>query len=282
MTETRIQPLHRAAGGGALPAVSPPIVQWFTWYARRFVRKHFHAVRIARDGAPPIVSGDRALIVYMNHPSWWDPMAVAVLGPCHWPDRVHYGPIDAAMLAKYPFLRKLGMFPVDRTLRRGAADFLRIGSAIATTPGTALWITAEGQFTDVRARPVRLEPGLAHLWRRCPGAAVVPLAVEYCFWTERTPELLVRFGPVLGATGETIAGIQAHLESALSRELDALAAAAITRNAAAFTTLLGGRTGTSPIYDGWRWTLARLTGRSFSRAHGDEVLEDPVASRKFP
>ena len=274
MAETLTQPLRRSPRA-ELPAVSPPMVRWFTWYARRFVRKHFHAVRIARDGSPPAVSGDRALIVFMNHPSWWDPMAVAVLGPCHWPDRVHYGPIDAAMLAKYPFFRKLGMFGLDRTTRRGAADLLRIGGAIATTPGTVLWITAEGRFRDARTRPVRLEPGLAHLWRRCPRAAVVPLALEYCFWTERTPELLVRFGSVLTPPGATIAAIQEQLESALTRELDALASAAIARDPAAFATLLGGNTGTSPVYDAWRWARAKLTGGSFSPAHGDDAPADP-------
>ena len=47
-------------------------------------------------------------------------------------------------------------------------------------------------------RPVRLRPGLAHLARRVPGATIVPLALEYPFWDERTPEALCRFGSADG------------------------------------------------------------------------------------
>ena len=67
-----------------------------------------------------------------------------------------------------------------------------------------LWITAEGSFTDARTRPVRLRPGLAHLARRVPGATIVPLALEYPFWDERTPEALCRFGTPMESGGGTV------------------------------------------------------------------------------
>ncbi len=57
-----------------------------------------------------------------------------------------------------------------------------------------LWITAEGAFTDHRARPVALRPGLAHLARQVPGAVILPLALDYTFWNESRPEALLRFG----------------------------------------------------------------------------------------
>ena len=44
----------------------------FARYLRRYFARHFNAVRIARDGLPA-TRLDRPLIIYSNHPSWWDP-----------------------------------------------------------------------------------------------------------------------------------------------------------------------------------------------------------------
>ena len=58
-------------------------------------------------------------------------------------------------------------------------------------PNAVLWVTAEGEFRDPRRRPLRLRSGVAHLLRRLGAGRVIPLAVEYPFWQERTPETLV-------------------------------------------------------------------------------------------
>ena len=57
-----------------------------------------------------------------------------------------------------------------------------------------LAVTPQGRFADVRERPVHFEAGLGHLAARVQRALFVPFAVEYVFWEERLPEILVRFG----------------------------------------------------------------------------------------
>jgi len=54
-----------------LPRPSPLIVRWFRRYARRYLARHFHAVRLARQTLPDLGAGPTLII--LNHPSWWGP-----------------------------------------------------------------------------------------------------------------------------------------------------------------------------------------------------------------
>ena len=250
-------------------------------YLRWYFSRNFHAVRVARGGLPVAVPG-RPVIVCSNHPSWWDPALFALLTRTLFPGRAGYGPMDADALGKYRVLRRIGVFGIEPG-RRGAARFLRVGLDLLADPATLLWITAEGAFTDPRARPVRLRPGVAHLARRAD-ATVLPLAIELPFWNERKPEALVRFGPpadgspltpalspARGGEGDKTADWTAALEQALASCMDALAADAVSRDPARFVTLLRGEAGVGGVYDLWRRAAAWGAGRRFDPSHGGEA-----------
>ena len=53
-------------------------VRGFTRYVRRYLRRHFHAVRLVRAGRPE-APAEGPLVIVLNHPSWWDPLVGAVL-----------------------------------------------------------------------------------------------------------------------------------------------------------------------------------------------------------
>lgn len=236
--------------------------------ARR-LRRGFHAVRLARPGWPVLPPG-RPVIVYLNHPSWWDPALLIMMGTTRFRGRPGYGPIDAEMLRRYRFMRRLGLFGLEPG-RAGAVAFLRNAERILADPRAMLWITAEGAFTDPRCRPVTLRPGIAHLVRRMPSALVVPLAVEYPFWDERTPEALMRFGEPMDAAvlaGLPVPEIGAELEARLEAVMDQLALDAQSREPARFLTLIDGTVGVGGVYDLWRRARAWAGGRAFSPAHG--------------
>ena len=254
-----------------LPRFSHRLHRGFLRYLRRYLRKHFTAVRLARGGRPEVEAG-RPLIVYSNHPSWWDPLVFLWLSGTLFPGREGYGPMDAAALRKYGFFRRLGVFGVETGTRRGAAQFLRTAREVLSRPGAVLWVTAEGKFTDPRTRPVTIEPGIAHLAKSVDRVAFLPLAIEYPFWNERLPEMLVRFGdavPAEDGPGDVEAWISL-LERRLEGNLDALAEAALRRDPEAFETLQAGRTGVGGPYDLWRRLKAVVRGRKFRPAHGDE------------
>ena len=258
-----------------VPRISPFMWRWFSWYAGRFLRKHFHAVRLMDGAVPPAIAPDEPLIVYCNHPSWWDPMVGIFLARRFWPDRRHYWPIDAAMLRQYPIFGKLGFFGVEKDTARGAATFLRVATAALGQPSSCLWITAQGEFADVRLRPVRIKPGLSHLARRLTRGVILPLAGEYPFWTERTPEALLRFGQPV-----QIAERPSHeqLEFELTRSMDALAAASTARDPSRFSVLTSGAAGTSPFYDAWRRMRAGASGRAFQASHAPDERHPPHAA----
>lgn len=270
----RVSPAPAAAV--ALPRRSAWLTRLFTRYVHRYLRRNFHAVRLARGGQPE-VPGDEPLIVVLNHPSWWDPLLCLRLAEL-FPGREHYAPIEDRALARYRFFERLGFFGVEQGTAHGARTFLQTGATLLARPGATLWVTGQGQFTDPRLRPVRLRPGIGHLVRRLRGGVVLPLALEYPFWEERYPEALVRFGtPIPIGRGEdyTVAEWMARIESGLSATQDALAEAALRRDPNAFEVLTGGATGVGGIYDLWRRLRAWLRGERFRSGHGTE--EPPAA-----
>ncbi len=257
------------AGRHPLDARSPLLLGLFRLYLRYFFWRKFRAVRIAAGTVPPPYAG-RPLVIYCNHPSWWDPALILLAMPRLFRGRRGFGPMDAAELERYGLFRRMGLFGIDPTSPRGAASFLRVARAGLAHPDTMLGITAEGSFTDPRLRPVRLRAGLAHLARHHPEAVFLPLALEYGFWNESKPEALLRFGaPVQLAPGNTnsVAEWQAALEAALTDTMDALAAASAQRDPAMFIRLFRGTAGVGGVYDVWRRARAVAAGRRFDAQH---------------
>lgn len=261
-----------AASRSSLPAVSPWLVRLFTGYTRRYVQRSFHAVRLLRAGLPPQFPA-RPLVVYCNHPSWWDPLLCLLLAQRSFPARTHYAPMAAEALARYRFLVRLGFFGLVMGTWQGAATLLRVSQALSRQPQTALWITPEGQFTDPRQRPVQFQPGLGHLARRLTTAAFVPLALEYPFWDERFPEALACFGEAIlvdQLPPRRARDWTALLASQLEATQDRLAEAARRRDREAFETLLRGRVGIGGMYDLGQRLRAWRRGTAFQPAHGRE------------
>lgn len=266
-------------GMNDLPNLSPGLVALFSRYGAGYLARNFHAVRLSRAERPDRGAlRARPLIVYLNHPSWWDPMMCLLLARRIFPERRHFGPMDAAGLEKYKFFGKLGFFGIEPGTARGARRFLGVSQALLEQPDTALWITAGGHFADPRERPVRLRPGLGHLIHRLDRVSILPLALEYPFWEERFPEALARFGEVQHVRGEALSpsGWTELLEDRLAATQDALAAESLERDPARFEALVGGRAGVGGVYDVWRRFQARLRGRSFHPEHGKVDLEIEV------
>lgn len=261
--------MNRAIEDDPVTLRSPLLFWAFGWYLRWFFWRNFHAVRMA-GGDAPRVAPDRPLIIYTNHPSWWDPALFILVSSTTLRDRTGFGPMEAEALGRYKLFRRLGVYGIDTASRQGAARFMAASLRILAQPGTALWVTAEGRFSDPRSRPVRLRPGIAHLARRVPGAVIVPLAIEYAFWNERKPEALVRFGvPVEAdeARGRSVADWTTRLEQRLTETMDALSLDAISRDPALFRRLLRGRAGVGGIYDLWRRLVAWVRLRRPRLAH---------------
>jgi 1-acyl-sn-glycerol-3-phosphate acyltransferase len=262
-----------------LPAFSKQLYGWFMLYVRNYFRRHFHALRVLtrEDGqaGQPDISGE-PVIFYTNHPGWWDPLVFLLLAGKCYPDRLNYGPIDAAALGKYKFMERIGFLGIEPHSRRGAARFLRMAKAASRRSDVIFWITSQGEFADPRTRPPAIRPGVAHAAAASGRGLIVPVAVEYPFWSERLPEALVAFGPTM-----RIADADQHrdakewtavLEAAITATQDRLADAAIRRDPHAFTVLASGNVGVGWVYDSLRRCKAWWRGERFDASHGGERL----------
>ena len=257
-------------------------------FGRGFLRRNFHAVRVL-DELPRFserIPGGERRVFFLNHPAWWDPIAAMVLAWELAPHRTPFAPIEAAALARYPVIERLGLFGVERGTAAGAKAFLRTARAVLDEPGADLWLTPQGRFADERERPVTFEPGLGHLAATCEREAAdttfVPVAVTYRFWEERSPEMLLAVGEPVSpaacitdraAPGDRPVGGEAwtrFLADRLTVTLDELLAAADTRDAGRFVTLHAGTAGVGGGYDAFRRAVARLRGARFRSEHGSE------------
>ena len=252
----------------AIGEYSPFLVASFRLYLRWYFWRKFHSVRLSRSGLP-VIELARPVVIYCNHPSWWDPAVFLLALPKVMPGRRGFAPMDAAELQRYALFRRMGIFGIELRTNSGAAKFLRTSKQVLRTPYTCLCVTAEGAFTDSRLRPVTLRPGLAHLARLCPDAIFLPLALEYSFWNESKPEALLRFGPPVrpAENGSGVAQWQRALEAGLTETMDHLATESATRNPAKFMQLFGGTAGVGGIYDVWRRVRAAAGGPRFTAEH---------------
>jgi 1-acyl-sn-glycerol-3-phosphate acyltransferase len=257
-----------AAGISPLVRPSRSMLSFFGSYLHWYIGRHFRALRLAHSSRFPIGTGP--LIVYLNHASWWDPLTCIVISRHVLPASCHYAPMEAAALKQYAILGKLGLFAIESGTPRGAAQFLRAGQEILSTPNAVLWMTPEGCFTDMRTRPAIFRPGLAALVARSGGCTLLPLAIEYTFWDERLPEILVSCGQAIEVSeGRQHSATEWNnlMATAMTATQDELAALAALRDPALFTTILTGRVGVGGVYESWKRLRARLSGRVYQGSH---------------
>jgi 1-acyl-sn-glycerol-3-phosphate acyltransferase len=247
------------------PPISKPVLWFFRRIVRGYFQRHFHAVRISgTERSSTLCDVAVPLLLYANHGSWWDPMVAIFLAESLMPGRQHYAPMDAEALTRYPILKHVGIFPVEKNSRRGAIEFLRNGEAIVHS-GAGLWITPQGSFVDCRVRPLEFKPGLARLAVRVADRAgcchVQPLAIEYTFWDERLPECLLHVGePVLVTAGEHPGEVERRLLQALERCMDTLQDLAVQRDASLFDTMTRGAAGPGGFYSFGQRIKSALSG----------------------
>ena len=255
----------------SIPRISRFLQFGFTKYSRRLIAKRFSALRVAKAHLPQI-SDDYPLIVFGNHASWWDPLVAVLLHDRYFDGRTFHAPIDAAALKRYSILGKLGFFPVEQRTAAGSRQFLEHVNALLNRTQVAIYITPQGRFVDVRDRQP-FDPGLAHVTARVEQAILMPMAIEYTFWNESRPEILVEFGEPIMLDGQqspaqSKADWNDALQNWLHRAQEDLAMKGIARDPQPFETIVTGRVGEGGMYDWTRRIQAWLRGHKFDPAHG--------------
>ncbi len=235
-----------------LPSISAWKWRFFQVYIHRYLKKNFHAVRLSKKSMKDFV--DQPVVIFANHPSWWDPLASLYLANKLMPNRGHYTPMDGEMLERYSIFKGLGYFGLTHGNRQSARKFLKISHAVIESGGV-LWMTPQGRFSDVRERPAAFMSGMAHLVKLPQVIRFQPLAIEYVYWNEKHAEVLLHFGEAVElAEAHELAENHARMEAALTKAQDELAVLAKQRSADQFENLLSGQAGMGGLYGRWmKW-----------------------------
>ena len=257
-----------------VPAVPAWFQNGFHRFLRPFLKRHFHAVAVETECREKLgFDCDEPVIIYGNHPAWWDPLIAHFLNRNLFANRQFYAPIDANALEQYSVFGKLGFYGVRTNTTSGAAAFLKQTTAILEKGQTAIWITPEGRFADVRDHEAELMPGLAHICTKMKRGYVVPLALEYPFWEERLPVCLAMFGePAKISDWEAASKLewQEKLSAELRGTQRRLARLAMGRSSDPFDDLLMGKAGAGMFYDTFRRVRSVFSRNKFRIKHGDQ------------
>lgn len=255
------------ANDPTLPKIDERVLGGFRQIARWMLQRNFHVVAVERQShaaAQSIPPGP--LIVFGNHPGWWDPLVAMHLAQQTFPQRRYYAPIDAQSLQQYRVFARLGYYGIELHTAAGATAFLKKSLAILNASNSSLWITPEGRFADPRDRSATMMPGVAHVAARLTAGTLLPLAIEYAFWEERRPCVFLRWGEpisIVAADAPSKAAWSQRIERALRSTQDELAALVIERDDRPFEVLLRGQA---------QGPIARLT-HLFRRLRNERVRD---------
>ena len=284
---------NKNSGEEKTPAISKWLQSGFHLFLESYLRRNFDGIGIESisgsglDSIPRTetdfptesesnirFSLDAPLIIYANHPSWWDPMIAQFLNRKLFPNRQFYAPIDAKALEHYRVLGKLGFYGIELGTSEGIKNFLRLSTAIARTPSTAIWMTPEGKFTDAQDFSSEWMPGLGHLCQRLQAGYVIPLALEYSFWNEPRPLCLASLGQptsIRELSQETKQDCNQILENNLRDTQKRLRSLVVSRDPKSFSFLNTGHAGPKGIYGHARKLASLLSGHQLRKRHGDHL-----------
>ena len=256
-----------------IPLVTPVM----RWLVRRVLiqgatQRAFHTVRLragedlerlSAEADPPVV------LMFSNHVTWWD----AYLWDIFNTRRLRVEPIVMAeqrTVRDYGFFRHLGLFSVDRQNPRAAVEAIRHAVKRATTtPRAGVFIFPQGELRPFERRPLGFFGGAGRIAAdivAAKGACVLlPLAMRLEFLGNQKPEAWLRCGAPISITRDhplaaNAKGLSALMETALTEEIEGLAADVIARDTARYPALLRGTPDIQEWWDGARRSAGRIFG----------------------
>lgn len=257
----------------------PRVGRMFIWLTHRMLRRSFAAVRLEKESraiAEELHRTDGGVMLLINHPAWWDPIVLTQLRAHFFPLRPTMAPMDAAELRRFRIFLRLGLFGLEPDDPRSARLLLsETARRWAEAPRTLFFVTPQGRFTDPR-EAIELRPGAAMVAAQHRGLAVGAVAVEYSFWSDKKPEVLLRIRRVPNPAVPSARNWLEAMSAIMEENGRQLASLSIARRSSAFETLIDGGKPSGP-YALW----LRLTGRGASiESHRRRGEEDAGEARE--
>ena len=200
------------------------------------------------------------LIVYLNHPGWWDGYMCFLIARELLRQRFDgYIMMEEPQLRAYRFFAWCGAFSIDRHSPRAAARSVAyISRLLHERSDRALYIFPQGEIAPNDRRPLTIFPGVAHIVRRVGAATLLPVALRYEFRGEQRPEAFMLVGPAHHSDSDDTRALGGELGQRLTESADTLRDLVLAEQFAGFRTLVHGRPGVNRVFDR---VFGRLMGR---------------------
>lgn len=232
-----------------LPARKTPALEALIYRAlvRPALRRMFHRVALGGPAPPP---WDLPVLLYLNHPSWWDGYMPFLLSDELW-RREAFLMMEEPQLRRYGFFRYCGVFSVDRhDPREGMRSVAYAAELLGKHPGRCLWLFPQGELAPNDRRPLHSFAGAAHIAKRAAPVRCVPVALRYEFGAEQRAEAFIRLGRShIVEAGSNARSLHREMDERLESELDALRTDVLEGRVATYRTILRGRQSVNVVWD---------------------------------
>jgi 1-acyl-sn-glycerol-3-phosphate acyltransferase len=163
----------------------------FAIYNHNLLKRRFHSLQASGLDFLKNKSPQIPMIIYANHSSWWDGLAVSeILRRC---DYENYVMMEEKQLKKLFLFRKLGAFSVVRENPREAVKSINYAAnLLQENPNRTILIFPQGEILPNDVRPLEFYNGISRIIEKIGKCSVLPMALRYEFLGNFKPEIYVK------------------------------------------------------------------------------------------
>lgn len=182
------------------------------------VQNRFYAFRYKGDEG--VLEKGVPTILYAPHSNWWD--GSVLYNITH---RIFHKEIRLMIeeLNRFPLLRRGGAYSVCKKSPQSAMKALQYSVDVVGDLKNMLCIFPQGIIRPPHYRPMVFQTGLAYIAQKSVARYgkinLVPVALDYCFFRDNRPEVVVTFGEKLTLTKENIIKDRKELTHLFEREM---------------------------------------------------------------
>lgn len=176
------------------------------------IEHRFHAMIIKNEQYFDERNKDYASIFFAPHSNWWD----GIVG-YNMMRRVFKTTVRMMVeeMNRFPILSKAGAFPVNKFSPQDAMISLKyVVDDLGTHKEHGLWIFPQGIIKPPNFRPFEFQTGLTYIAQKIAlkygGINLFPIAVNYAFLREDSPEVIVEVGKPIIIEAEEAKSIKRH------------------------------------------------------------------------
>ena len=173
--------------------------KFWLWVASMFffnmLQNRFFAFRYRGEENYFEAENDVPTILFAPHCNWWD--GIVMYNTTH---RIFHKEIRLMVeeLNRFPLLRRGGAYSVNKKSPQSAMKALKYSVDVVGDLRNILCIFPQGIIRPPHFRPIEFQTGLAYIAenavKRYGKVNLIPMAVDYAFFRDNRPEVIVEFG----------------------------------------------------------------------------------------